>query len=94
MNHVGVWAADETDLMLRITSKFCHHPSQRRLVLDVGSNIGYFALLAAAQGCKAQAFDGKRARVWVCRHGQAIVTLLVPGFLQQARFPHFPVVLF
>ncbi|PNW78234.1 hypothetical protein CHLRE_09g386756v5 [Chlamydomonas reinhardtii] len=44
--------------MLRITSKFCHHPSQRRLVLDVGSNIGYFALLAAAQGCKAQAFDG------------------------------------
>ncbi|GIL88483.1 hypothetical protein Vretimale_15326 [Volvox reticuliferus] len=47
----------EDDFAVDIFSRFCGK-SGPQLVLDVGTNIGYYSLLAAVFGCRVMAFDG------------------------------------
>lgn len=52
----GGWAEFETLLASDIFKRFCG--TQENLFIDVGSNIGWFSMLAASHGCRAWAFDG------------------------------------
>ncbi|GIL71153.1 hypothetical protein Vretifemale_1767 [Volvox reticuliferus] len=47
----------ETNFAIAVFSRFCGKIGPQ-LVLDVGSNVGYYSLIAAAFGCKVMAFDG------------------------------------
>jgi len=50
---------DEKEAQLARAIFYAHCPtSYQRLVVDVGSNTGFFALLAAASGCRSVAFEG------------------------------------
>ena len=50
---------DEKEARLARAIFYAHCPTRpQRLVVDVGSNTGFFALLAAASGCRSVAFEG------------------------------------
>ncbi|EFJ51700.1 hypothetical protein VOLCADRAFT_87414 [Volvox carteri f. nagariensis] len=57
---LGRWNPEETRGAVEIFSRYCGKRGAPQLVLDVGSHVGYYSLLAAAFGCKAFAFDGNK----------------------------------
>lgn len=46
-----------TAVMLKVFSALCGNPSSNGLMLDVGSNLGYYGLLAMRMGCESILFD-------------------------------------
>ena len=51
------YAPVESALVSAILRRRCGASSPPPLVLDVGANLGYFSLLAAAHGCRVRAFE-------------------------------------
>ena len=51
----GLWDAAESRLAATVLSHGC---SQGRLMVDVGSNTGFYSAMALSAGCHVQAFDG------------------------------------
>jgi FkbM family methyltransferase len=50
----GVWGSRETSIFKEILKDRCN---SKTLVVDVGANMGYFALYSAAFGCKVKAYE-------------------------------------
>jgi len=51
----GLWDAAESRLAATVLSHGC---SQNGLMVDVGSNTGFYSAMALSAGCQVQAFDG------------------------------------
>ena len=51
----GLWDAAESRLAATVLSHGC---GQGRLMVDVGSNTGFYSAMALSAGCRVQAFDG------------------------------------
>ena len=51
----GLWDVAETKLAAMALSHGC---SGGKLMVDVGSNTGFFSAMALAAGCRVKAFDG------------------------------------
>lgn len=54
----GVWEAEETATILDILSE--DHGTNNDVVLDFGSHIGYYSMLAALKGYRVASFDGSK----------------------------------
>jgi len=51
----GVWAYAETSIFRMILNNRCHE--KKNAVIDVGANMGYFALYSASFGCRVKAYE-------------------------------------
>ena len=79
------YAPVESAVVEAVLRRACRATTPPPLVLDVGANLGYFTLLAAAHGCRVRAYepspgmaDGVRASVALNGFG-ALVTVVNAG---------------